>query len=712
MEETMKEYMSKTRVDYGSGVTRPKIDEKYHFELKGQFLKELRNNTFSDSDYEDANEHIEKVLEIVDLFQEVILFYNWLEVPTRQILDSKGAISTKTTVDAKAAIQAQLNNLGREIKKVNEKVYVAQVGCELCKGPHYTKDCPLKEKGKTLKEAYYTQFGVPFQQRGQYRAAAPRFYQRNNANPSYQERRQSMEESLRMFMNESAKRHKENSNLIKEIRASTDAAIKNQGASIKTLEIQIEQMSKNRKLIFKSRQMTIPFPSHLDNYYCDEKGSCRPQYLDTCSYGATRLNDALPRKEKDPGSFTLPYYINNVCFENALADLGASIENVPFKAPTRFYVLTPECMLFVNDKVWVSLVAITLWYCVVQKKSSKIIQKGIYKLSHPPTARGFCLGGRVAQRGRVVTKQRFAYQRFEQVASCSRGELLLSSGLLTSGLNRWRVAQEASCFILSSELLTTSCFQAFGGTDSVLLGKDKWREYYKSIKEGKRKMVVERYGLPFHMVNGLMLLPRNLDGSSSTSDNSRVLNDLSAEEKDIWENIEDDSGSSELTKDDRESHLYDEYEHFLTFRQNKEETIRIQRLSSSIENLIDSFSIQHTKESVPSSLNRTNHIFFLKLINATKLRLMQGTKAMVPRRDVVFKMSRGRYNALIKKTISKNNARGNGLRDIARECPRCQSDFKIIRLLQDKMHNATHESGAYLDEEQSYVSCRGTRLPR
>ncbi|GKE51097.1 hypothetical protein Tco_1486253 [Tanacetum coccineum] len=45
-------------------------------------------------------------------------------------------------------------------------------------------------------------------------------------------------------MAESAKRHEDNSNIIKEIRASTDAAIRNQGASIKTLEIQIGQMSK------------------------------------------------------------------------------------------------------------------------------------------------------------------------------------------------------------------------------------------------------------------------------------------------------------------------------------------------------------------------------------------------------------------------------------------------------------------------------------
>ncbi|GJS23900.1 hypothetical protein Tco_0452532 [Tanacetum coccineum] len=72
--------------------------------------------------------------------QEVILFYNGLEVPTRQILDSKGVIPTKTVADAKVAIQ----------EMVNEKVYAAQVGYELCKGPHYTKEYPLKKEGKCI----------------------------------------------------------------------------------------------------------------------------------------------------------------------------------------------------------------------------------------------------------------------------------------------------------------------------------------------------------------------------------------------------------------------------------------------------------------------------------------------------------------------------------------------------------------------------------
>ncbi|GKF06917.1 hypothetical protein Tco_0037585 [Tanacetum coccineum] len=166
-----------------------------------------------------------------------------------------------------------------------------------------------------------------------------------------------MEESLSKFMNESAKRHEENSDLIKEIQASTDAAIRNQRASIKTLKIQIRQMSnsisttvkvditpicrigssqyvisaqQNSKLMFESRRMTILFPSCLNDYYCDENiRSYGPQFLEANSYGASHINNSIPRKEKDPGSFTLPCYINNVCFDNALADLGASISVMP-----------------------------------------------------------------------------------------------------------------------------------------------------------------------------------------------------------------------------------------------------------------------------------------------------------------------------------------------------------------------------------------------
>ena len=46
------------------------------------------------------------------------------------------------------------------------------------------------------------------------------------------------------------------------------------------------------------------------------------------------LGDTLPPKEKDPGSFTLPCRINDICFEKALADLGASISVMPYSTFT------------------------------------------------------------------------------------------------------------------------------------------------------------------------------------------------------------------------------------------------------------------------------------------------------------------------------------------------------------------------------------------
>ncbi|GKD85452.1 hypothetical protein Tco_1356606 [Tanacetum coccineum] len=194
------------------------------------------------------------------------------------------------TFDGLEAIQAQLNNLEREIKKVNEKVYADQVGCE--------------QSPRILPKGY-------------------------NANPCTKKRRQSMKKPERKFLSDSdeEKRHEENFNMIKEIRASTNAAVRNQEASIKTLEIQIRQISKvlqergfgslpssteansrdhvksilttvkansnsirrigspqyavstpqNIILMFESRQMTITFPSRLNDYYCEEKkGSYRP----------------------------------------------------------------------------------------------------------------------------------------------------------------------------------------------------------------------------------------------------------------------------------------------------------------------------------------------------------------------------------------------------------------------------------------------------
>ncbi|GJX76271.1 hypothetical protein Tco_0323082 [Tanacetum coccineum] len=125
------------------------------------------------------------------------------------------------------------------------------------------------------------------------------------------------------------------------------------------------------------------------------------------------------------------------------------------------------------------------------------------------------------------------------------------------------------------------------------LGKDNGENIMKSINEG-----------PFHMGTVSDVIAGGTEGAVQQGPvRARVLNDLSAEEKerykadiratnillqgipkdiyslinhytdakDIWENVKMILEGSELTKDDRESQLYDEFKHF---RQNKGETIQ------------------------------------------------------------------------------------------------------------------------------------------
>ncbi|GJZ78920.1 hypothetical protein Tco_0643757 [Tanacetum coccineum] len=78
--------------------------------------------------------------------------------------------------------------------------------------------------------------------------------------------------------------------------------------------------------MYETRQKTISFPSHLNGYYCEEK---KRSYIPQFSEAQSEASQSIPQKEKDLGSFTLPCFINNICFDNALVDLGASISVMP-----------------------------------------------------------------------------------------------------------------------------------------------------------------------------------------------------------------------------------------------------------------------------------------------------------------------------------------------------------------------------------------------
>ncbi|GJZ84217.1 putative reverse transcriptase domain-containing protein [Tanacetum coccineum] len=191
----------------------------------------------SGSDHEDANEHIEKVLKIMDLFHipnitiDQVMLRAFPMSLTRAILDSRGAMPLKTDANAKVAIQ--------EMVEYSKKWH---------NGTSRTRD----------------------------------------------------------------------------------AAIRNQGASITTLEIQIGQMSK----VLQERGFGS-LPSSIETNPRDQVKSIST-IVEAGSYPihqvyseALHINNFIPRKEKDPGSFTLPCFINNVFFDNALANLGDSIRVMP-----------------------------------------------------------------------------------------------------------------------------------------------------------------------------------------------------------------------------------------------------------------------------------------------------------------------------------------------------------------------------------------------
>ncbi|GJW24310.1 hypothetical protein Tco_0038121 [Tanacetum coccineum] len=63
---TMEEFATKDRANHYSGITSITVNGKNAYELKGKFLYDLRNNAFSGTNGEDAVEHIEYFLKIVD----------------------------------------------------------------------------------------------------------------------------------------------------------------------------------------------------------------------------------------------------------------------------------------------------------------------------------------------------------------------------------------------------------------------------------------------------------------------------------------------------------------------------------------------------------------------------------------------------------------------------------------------------------------------
>ncbi|GKD73477.1 hypothetical protein Tco_1331759, partial [Tanacetum coccineum] len=234
----------------------------------------------------------------------------------------------------------------------------------------------------------------------------------------------------------------------------------------------------------------------------------------------------------------------------------------------------------------------------------------------------------------------------------------------------------------------------------------------------------------FHMGNVSMLLLEELRVPVNKSSHvARVLNDLSAEEKerykadiratnillqgipkdiyslinhytdakDIWENVKMILEGSELTKDDRESQLYDEFEHF---RQNIEkpfkETIMLPELSRFItevklnrglkESNFDQLYAYLKQHKSPQSSNEPSHADNFQLDSGSS-----STENLIESLSNSLALLTQSYKSYLPQTNNQLRTSSN-----ARNKATVQDYFKDKMLLMQ-----AQENGAVLDEEQS-----------
>nr|GEX90023.1 hypothetical protein [Tanacetum cinerariifolium] len=165
------------------------IEGNVNFEIKSQFKQELREDTFFGNKNVDAHDHVDQVLNIIDSLQE-------------------------------------LSTLGTSLKGPLSKGIVHH--------PIWLNDLKISITLSKKATNHYTKPG----------SGPSRYYTRTNNRPPYGEKRPSLKELLNKHKEESARRSAQMDEWIKKHQENAEINTRNQSASLKNLENQIEQLTK------------------------------------------------------------------------------------------------------------------------------------------------------------------------------------------------------------------------------------------------------------------------------------------------------------------------------------------------------------------------------------------------------------------------------------------------------------------------------------
>ncbi|GJZ69715.1 hypothetical protein Tco_0633265, partial [Tanacetum coccineum] len=215
----------------------------------------------------------------------------WHDGSSNRNIDS--SINTEGIV----SIVSKLDTLGQDIKKLKENVHAIQVGCQTCGGPHLDKECPLNEEVKSIEELKYSEFGrsSPFNNGAKYRVGLPGYYTR------------------------------------KETLGKQKINTRNQSASLKNLETQIEQLTKEfqaktanevpNSSVDKFKAVYANDEALIDNTSSNETNEVSfisnnkaQEAQEEDDFTTKVLPCQLPPKELNPISFTLPCTIGSLNF--------------------------------------------------------------------------------------------------------------------------------------------------------------------------------------------------------------------------------------------------------------------------------------------------------------------------------------------------------------------------------------------------------------
>ncbi|GJR40512.1 reverse transcriptase domain-containing protein [Tanacetum coccineum] len=277
----MEQYLALLRENQAPCVVKPEIEGNVNFEIKSQFMRELREDNFSKNKNEDAHDHIDRVLNIVSLFNiprvskaavmlRVFPFTltgsakRWVDRLTPRAVNtwdllkkafiqrtSSRNISNNSNTNGFAAIVSKLDNLRRDMKKLKENVHAIQVGCQICEGPHLDKECPLNEEVKPVEEVKYGEFGcpAPFNRSNgtKFRVGPPGYYTRTDNQTPSGEKRPNLVKTINKYMEGATKRQAEQDEWPKtfcqnteKIRIDHDKIIQKLKSQVKTLTAEVE----------------------------------------------------------------------------------------------------------------------------------------------------------------------------------------------------------------------------------------------------------------------------------------------------------------------------------------------------------------------------------------------------------------------------------------------------------------------------------------